>query len=136
LIFLSSGVVTYLQKALSPGQVEFLAGGNRDTGSGFVVKGGDAVNARTPEDLFAVHGLDFPGSPWDRRAGYVDVLRFQVPLSVYVHTAAGPEFVDRPPVTGTGFADWSGGVVPVYFLDECAVPTGWCRRGRRCGEGI
>ena len=46
------------------------------------------------------------------KSGYVDVLRFQVPLSVYVHTAAGPEFVDRPPVTGTGFADWSGGVVP------------------------
>ncbi|MDF2497993.1 MAG: hypothetical protein K0Q86_1625 [Arthrobacter koreensis] len=116
--------MTFLQKALSPAQVEFLVGGNRDTVSGFVVNAGDAVNARTPEDLFAVHCLDFPGSPWDRGAGYVDVLRFQVPLSVYVHDAADPEFVDRPPFTGTGFAAWSGGVVPSYFLDECAIPPG------------
>ena len=74
--------------------------------------------------MFAVHGLDFPGSPWDRGTGYVDVLRFQVPLSEYVHDAAGPEFADRPPFTGTGFAVWSGGVVSVYFLDECAIPPG------------
>ena len=80
--------MAFLQKALSPAQVEFLVGGNGDTVSGFVVNAGDAVNARTPEDLFEVHGLDFPGSPWDRSAGYVDVLRFRVPLSVYVHDAA------------------------------------------------
>lgn len=116
--------MTIFQKALSTEQVQFLISGNRDTISGFIVNAADVVAARTPEDLFAVHGLGFPGSPWDPAAGFVHVLRFHDPLPLYVHKAMAPEFVDRPPFTGTGFASWSGGVVPLYFLDESAIPAG------------
>lgn len=113
--------MTVLQKALSPEQVKLLVEGNRETVSGFAVKEADARAALTPADLFAVHGLGFPGSPWDPAAETVHLLRFEAPLSIYIHDAMAPEFVDRPPFTGTGFAHWSKGVVPLYFLDECAL---------------
>lgn len=113
-----------LQKALSPAHVKLLVESNGDTISGFVVPAGAVLEARTPDALYQAHGLGFPGTPFDPKAEFLDVLRFQSPLSLHVHTASAPEFVDRPPFTGTGFAAWDDGVVPLYFLDEVRVPAG------------
>ncbi|MCQ1951518.1 MULTISPECIES: hypothetical protein [Arthrobacter] len=110
------------EKPLSPAHVGTMVEGNRDTIAGFVLNAADVAQMKSPRELYEAHGLGFPGSPWDPAAGYLDVLRFQAPPSVYVHSATAPEFVDRPPFTGTGFARWGGGVAPVWFLDECRIP--------------
>lgn len=114
------------QKALSPAQVSMLVEGNRDTVSGFVLNASDVRGAMTPAALFQAHGLGFPGSPWAGvQPEYLDVLRFSEPPAIYLHAPVTPEFVDRPPFTGTGFTTWNGdGVAPLYFLDEARIPAG------------
>lgn len=109
------------QKALSPAHVAQLVEGNRDTVSGFVLNAAD-VAGLSKERLFQAHGVGFAGSPWDPNASHFDVLRFAEPPAVYVHTPFAPEFVDRPPFTGNGFALFDGGYVPQYFLDEVRIP--------------
>ncbi|GAA1922310.1 hypothetical protein GCM10009688_29170 [Arthrobacter gandavensis] len=110
------------QKPLSPAHVRSLVETNRDTVAGYVLNVADVQHVKSPKDLYEAHGLGFPGSPWDPDAEFLDVLRFQAPPSPYVHTAIAPEFVDRPPFSGTGFAQWGGGVAPVWFIDECRIP--------------
>lgn len=113
-----------LQKALSPAHVKMLVEKNGDTIAGFVVPAGAVLDAKTPQALYQAHGLGFPGTPFAPDADFLDVLRFQSPLSIHLHTANAPEFVDRPPFTGTGFFAWDGGVAPLYFLDEVRIPAG------------
>lgn len=111
------------QKALSPAHVAQLVEGNKDTVSGFVLNAADAVGLPLGR-LFQAHGVGFAGSPWDPNAEHFDVLRFNEPLGIYCHAPVVPEFIDRPPVTGNGFALFDGGYVPHYFLDEVRIPAG------------
>lgn len=113
-----------LQKALNEYQVKELVEGNKDRVSGFVLNAVDVAAVKDPTLLFQAHGLGFAGSPWREDASYLDVLRFTAPPNVYINTPTAPDFVDRAPFNGTGFAAWDGGSAPLYFLDEVRLPPG------------
>ncbi|GAB3517530.1 hypothetical protein [Arthrobacter monumenti] len=117
-------MATVLQKALNEHQVKELVEGNKDRVSGFVLNAVDVAPINDPALLFQAHGLGFAGSPWRDGAPYLDVLRFAAPPTVYVHAPTAPDFVDRPPFTGTGLAAWDGGSAPLYFIDEVRLPPG------------
>lgn len=115
--------MTIFQKALYGGQVaEYMKG--HDRVAGYVLRAADTVQAPTPSALFDAHGLGFVGSPWDRNAAYLDVLRFQGVPANYVHDAVAPEFSDHAPFNGTGFTASGTSVFPLYFLDEVRLPPG------------
>ncbi|MGW6172840.1 hypothetical protein ACWF5H_05025 [Arthrobacter sp. NPDC055138] len=129
---------TILQKAVSPALGRSYLANSADTVAGYVLRAADAVGARTPELLFDAHRLGFSGSPWQRDAETIDVLRFQAPVGNYLHDALAPEFVDREPFTGTGFTSWDGGQAPLFYLDETRLPAGaelW-RIGRDGAEDL
>jgi hypothetical protein len=129
---------TILQKAVSQALSRNYLANSADTVAGYVLRAADVVGARTPELLFDAHGLGFSGSPWQRDAETIDVLRFQSPVGNYLHDALAPEFVDREPFTGTGFTSWDGGRAPLFYLDEVRLPAGaelW-RVGRNGSEDL
>lgn len=126
----------YLQKAVMPARErEWLAYGEEAV-YGYVVQAEHAVWADTPEKLFRVHGLGFPGSPLGAELSFLDVIRIPVTPFVRVEAAVGGTtsqealltggaFVDHPPFTGNGFV---GGVpehiVPLWWLDPIRIPAG------------
>ncbi|ANG84390.1 hypothetical protein [Microbacterium aurantiacum] len=124
-----------LQKAVLPGRESAWVGGD-DLLCGFVVRAADAAWAKTPRQLFDVHGLGFPGSPFTAESTAVDVLRF--PASPYARlinaTGApvgadvepmGEGFIEHAPFTGNGFAAGSENhIVPVWWLEPMRVPAG------------
>lgn len=113
-----------LQKAVNEYQAKELVEGNKDRVSGFALNAVDVTQLKDPSLLFQAHGLGFAGSPWQEDAPYLDVLRFTSPPNVYIHAPTAPDFVDRAPYNGTGFAAWEGGSAPLYFLDEVRLPPG------------
>ena len=125
--------MTILQKAVLPERERLWTQGD-DLISGFVVTASDAAWARTPAELFEVHGLGFPGSPFSASSGAIDVLRFQAsPFTRLVNATGAPStgagealgegFVDHPPFTGNGFARLSAPhIVPVWWLEPTRVP--------------
>jgi hypothetical protein len=139
-----------LQRVITPElSREYLSHG-LDQVRGYVLAAADVDWAQTPEQLFAVHALGFPGSPFDADQDSVDVLRF--PATPFTHlvpaaggttagerpVASGP-FVDHPPFTGTGFAPASATAghppVPLWWVDAARLPAGseiW--RVRSSGE--
>lgn len=116
--------MTIFQKALFDGQVAEYLNHGHDRVSGYVLKAADTAALATPEDLYDAHGLGFEGSPWNRDAQHLDVIRFGGVPANYVHDAAAPEFEDHAPFNGSGFAHSGEAVLPLYFLDEVRLPPG------------
>lgn len=119
--------MTILQKAVTPQLSHAYLTAGWDRVSGFVVAVPDAAFATTPAQLFDVHALGFPGSPFSPDDPYVDVIRFPARASMRLENAVGGvdqatraltggPFVDRPPFTGTGFAPVAGHIVPVWWM--------------------
>ncbi|TFD86085.1 hypothetical protein [Cryobacterium serini] len=118
---------TILQKVVTPqASAAYLASG-WDRVAGFVVQVDDVAYATTPAQLFEIHGLGYPGSPFFAADPFVDVLRFpSYPTLQFVNAIGGVDqatraltggpFVDRAPFTGTGFATAEGRIVPVWWL--------------------
>jgi hypothetical protein len=123
---------TVLQKAITPQLSRAYLTSGWDRVSGFVVTAEDAAFATTPAQLFEVHALGFPGSPFSPADPYIDVLRFPARSTLRLENATGGVdqatraltgglFVDRPPFTGTGFAPVAGHIVPVWWMRHTRV---------------
>lgn len=118
---------TVLQKVVTPqASAAYLTFG-WDRVSGFAVQAGDVAFATTPAQLFEIHGLGYPGSPFSASDPYLDVLRFpSTPTQQLVNAIGGIDqatrsmtdgpFVDRAPFTGTGFATAGERIVPLWWL--------------------
>lgn len=128
-------MVTIMQKALTPQAVDLHLDHGWDQVSGFTLRAADVATADTPAELFEAHALGFPGSPFSADMPSVHLLRFPATPQLRFEDAVGGTdaataaltggpFVDRPPFTGNGFAPWSGGFAPVYWLASSRVPAG------------
>jgi len=128
-------VATIMQKALTPQTVGQHLSRGWDQVAGFTLRAADVLSARTPAELFEAHALGFPGSPFSADMPSVHLLRFPATAQMRFDDAVGGNdnagaaltggsFVDRPPFTGNGFAPWSGGIAPVYWLVSSRVPAG------------
>lgn len=128
-------MATIMQKALTPQTVEQYLTRGWDQVAGFALRAVDVAAARTPAELFEAHALGFPGAPFSADMPSVHLLRFPATAQLRFEDAVGGtdnasaaltggSFVDRPPFTGNGFAPWSGGIAPVYWLVSSRVPAG------------
>ena len=94
-----------MQKAVTPDvSADHLTLGD-DRVAGYVVRASDVSFATTPAQLFEVHGLDYPGSPFRRFDPYIDVLRFW----------SAPQLQYR---------DVPGYIVPLWWLRHSRIPPG------------
>lgn len=119
--------MSLLQKAVTPQLSNAYLTSGWDRVSGFVVTAADAAFATTPAQLFDVHALGFPGSPFTPEDPFIDLIRFPSRATMRLENATGGvdqttraltggAFVDRPPFTGTGFAPVAGHIVPVWWM--------------------
>lgn len=129
--------MTVMQVAVLPGRERLWTMGD-DLLVGFAVKASDAAWATTPTELFGVHGLGFPGSPFSPESTAVDVLRFPVtPYARFVNATGtqapadlppgspGEGFVQPAPFTGNGFAPVpEQRFVPMWWVEPMRVPGG------------
>ena len=69
--------MTLMQKAITPALARAHVEGGYDRMAGYVVRAEDVAFATTPAQLFEVHGLGYPGSPFRPDAQFIDLLRFE-----------------------------------------------------------
>jgi hypothetical protein len=134
-----------LQRVITPAMTDGYLTHGLDQVRGYVLAEADVAGAQTPAQLFSVHGLGFPGSPFDPAQHSIDVLLF--PATPFTHLvpavgrtttddrSAGDDralpgaFVDHPPFTGTGFAP-SGEATddrpsaPLWWVHAARLPAG------------
>ena len=124
--------MSILQKAVTPQLSNAYLTAGWDRVSGFVVEAATVAFATTPAQLFDVHALGFPGSPFSPDDPFVDVIRFPARATMRLESAiggvdqktralTGGPFVDRPPFKGTGFAPVAGHIVPVWWMRHTRV---------------
>jgi len=124
--------MSLIQKAITPQLSNAYLTAGWDRVSGFVVEAATVAFATTPAQLFDVHALGFPGSPFSPEDPFVDVIRFPARATMRLENATGGvdqatraltggPFVDRPPFTGTGFAPVPGHIVPVWWMRHTRV---------------
>lgn len=124
--------MSIIQKAVTPQTSNAYLTAGWDRVYGFVVAAADAAFATTPAQLFDVHALGFPGSPFSPDDPHVDVIRFPARATMRLENAiggvdqktralTGGPFVDRPPFKGTGFAPVPGHIVPVWWMRHTRV---------------
>ena len=128
-------MATIMQKAVLPNEVDAYLRLGADQVAGFVLKAADVAAARTPAQIFEAHGLGFPDSPFSPGMLSIHVVRFPATPQLRFEDAiggtdnataalTGGPFIDRPPFTGNGFASWSGGIAPLYWLVRSRLPAG------------
>jgi hypothetical protein len=124
--------MSLLQKAVTPQLSNAYLTKGWDRVAGFVVEAATVAFATTPAQLFDVHALGFPGSPFSPDDPFVDVIRFPARATFRLEKAiggvdqatralTGGPFVDRPPFKGTGFAPVAGHIVPVWWMRHTRV---------------
>ena len=92
-----------MQKAITPDVSNAHLTLGHDRVAGYVVRAADVAFATTPTQLFEVHGLGYPGSPFRRDDPYIDVLRFW----------SAPQLQYR---------DVPGYIVPLWWLRHSRIP--------------
>lgn len=97
--------VTLMQKAVTPALSHAHLTAGHDRVAGYVVRAEDVAFATTPAQLFEVHGLGYPGSPFRRDGEHLDVLRFE----------SAPQLQYR---------DVQGYIVPLWWLRHSRIPPG------------
>lgn len=92
-----------MQKAVTPDLSAACLTQGYDRVAGYVVRASDVAFATTPAQLFEVHGLGYPGSPFRRTDPFIDVLRFW----------SAPQLQYR---------DVPGYIVPLWWLQHSRIP--------------
>ena len=92
-----------MQKAVTPDLAASHLTQGYDRIGGYVVRASDVAFATTPAQLFEVHGLGYPGSPFHRWDEHIDVLRFW----------SAPQLQYR---------DVPGYIVPLWWLRHSRIP--------------
>lgn len=124
-----------LVKAVMPAREHAWLVNGLESVAGFVVRADDIAWATTPSQLVEALGLDFPGSPVDAAAPFVDLLKFESngmlslinatggPTQELAERTGGP-FVEPAPFTGTGFVAVADHLVPLWWLEPTRIPAG------------
>lgn len=127
---------TMMQKAIAPSQVDYYLERGYDRVSGFVHRAGEVAHLDTPAKLHAALGLGYAGSPFDRDAGEVFVLRwpayrpslYRIPYGGQNEAAMRAMegwVIERAPFRGNGFAPGeSSDVVAEFKVDSIRLPHG------------
>lgn len=97
--------MTLMQKAITPSLTHAHLTQGHDRIAGYVVRAEDVAFATTPAQLFEVHGLGYPGSPFSPYDRYIDILRFE----------SSPQLQYR---------DVPGYIVPLWWLRHSRIPPG------------
>ena len=92
-----------MQKAVTPDLSAAHLTQGYDRIGGYVVRAADVAFATTPSQLYEVHGLGYPGSPFHRWDAHIDVLRFW----------SAPQLQYR---------DVPGYIVPLWWLRHSRIP--------------
>ena len=92
-----------MQKVVTPASSYAHLTAGHDRMAGYVVRASDVSFATTPAQLFEVHGLGYPGSPFRPDDPYVDLLRFE----------SSPQLQYR---------DVPGYIVPLWWLRHSRIP--------------
>lgn len=92
-----------MQKAVTPDVSHAHLTLGHDRLAGYVVRAADVAFATTPAQLYEVHGLGYPGSPFRPADSHIDVLRFW----------SSPQLQYR---------DVPGYIVPLWWLQHSRIP--------------
>ena len=95
--------MTLMQKVVTPASSYAHLVNGHDRMAGYVVRAADVSFATTPAQLFEVHGLGYPGSPFRPTDDHVDLLRFE----------SSPQLQYR---------DVPGYIVPLWWLRHSRIP--------------
>jgi hypothetical protein len=128
--------LTMMQKPLPPSQVSYYLERGYDRVSGFVHRASELAHLRTPAALHSALGLDYAGSPFDREADELHVLRwaayrpslYRIPYGGH-HEAAMQAMqgwvIERAPFRGNGFApSETGDIIAEFKVDSARLPHG------------
>ncbi|MFY1688476.1 SseB family protein [Plantactinospora sp. WMMB782] len=130
------GRPTMMQKTIAPSQLSYYLDRGYDRVSGFVHRASEVAHLRTPAKLYAALGLNHPGSPFERDAGEIYVLRwpayrpslYRIPYGGQNEAAMRAMegwVIERPPFRGNGFAPGeSSDVVAEFKVDSVRLPHG------------
>ncbi|MFC0007820.1 SseB family protein [Micromonospora siamensis] len=125
-----------MQKAVAPSQLAYYLERGYDRVSGFVHRAGELAHLHTPTELYDALGLGYPGSPFDRAAGEIYVLRwpahrpslYRIPYGGQNEVAMRAMegwVIERAPFRGNGFAPGeSSDVVAEFKVDSARLPHG------------
>ena len=97
--------MTLMQKAITPALTRAHLTLGHDRIAGYAVRAEDVSFAMTPAQLFEVHGLGYPGTPFSPYAASIDILRFE----------SSPHLQYR---------DVPGYIVPLWWLRHSRIPPG------------
>ena len=137
------GRPTMMQKTIAPSQVGYYLERGYDRVSGFVNRATEVVHLKTPAQLEAALGLDYPGSLFTRDAEEIYVIRwpayrpslYRIPYGGQNEAAMRAMegwVIERAPFRGNGFAPGEGSdVVAEFKVDSVRLPHGaqLCRVG-------
>ncbi|MEN0102824.1 MAG: hypothetical protein AAGC90_07850 [Curtobacterium sp.] len=127
---------TIMQKAITPQLSDGYFNGWIERMAGYVIPLDAAAGLQRITDLIAVHGLDFPATPFSGDMPYLDVLRFEAAPELFItpamggtdeRTAAllGAMWIDHEPFTGTGFVPNDlDRTVPLSWMPSHRIPYG------------
>ncbi|WP_422772855.1 SseB family protein [Plantactinospora sp. WMMC1484] len=130
------GQPTMMQKSVAPSQLPYYLDRGYDRVSGFVHRASEVAHLRTPAKLYAALGLNHPGSPFERDAEEIYVLRwpayrpslYRIPYGGQTEAAMRAMegwVIERPPFRGNGFAPGeSSDVVAEFKVDSVRLPHG------------
>ena len=97
--------MTLMQKAITPALSRAHLSAGHDRVAGYVVRAEDVSFATTPAQLFEVHGLGYPSTPFSPYSASIDILRFE----------SSPQLQYR---------DVPGYIVPLWWLRHSRIPPG------------
>ncbi|HEY1484906.1 MAG TPA: SseB family protein, partial [Micromonosporaceae bacterium] len=125
-----------MQKPIAPSQVDYYLERGYDRASGFVHRATEVAHLHTPEQIYSTLGLSYTGSPFQRDATDVYVLRwaahrgdlYRIPYGGQ-HEAAMRAMqgwmIERAPFRGNGFAPAERGeVIAEFKVDSIRLPHG------------
>lgn len=125
-----------MQKAVAASQLAYYLERGYDRVSGFVHRAGELAHLSTPAQLYDALGLGYPGSPFERSAEKIYVLRwpafrpnlYRIPYGGQSEAALRAMegwVIERPPFRGNGFApSESSDVVAEFKIDSARLPHG------------
>lgn len=125
-----------MQKAVAASQLAYYLDRGYDRVSGFVHRAAELAHLTTPAQLYDALGLGYPGSPFERSAEKIYVLRwpafrpnlYRIPYggqSEAAMRAMEGWVIERPPFRGNGFApSESSDVVAEFKVDSARLPHG------------
>jgi SseB protein N-terminal domain len=125
-----------MQKPVAPSQVDYYLERGYDRASGFVHRAAEILHLRTPDQLYSSLGLSYTGSPFERDATEIYVLRwaahrgdlYRIPYGGQNEAAMRAMqgwMIERAPFRGNGFAPVEDGqVIAEFKVDSIRLPHG------------